>query len=309
MEDRHQTCNLKARTNVSAVEERNGSIVSAIQAADNAGWSDAHRRRKLGESMNGVAPAILIVDDELPIRRFLRATLTARDYRVVEAPNGKIALDLLAREPLDLIILDLGLPDIAGAEMVQRIRTTSRVPIVILSARSDEHSKVEALSSAPTITSPSLSESTNSLRARGPRCGMDFTRKAKTRSSKAATSKSISSDVTSGSTVAKWRCHRPNSHCFGCSSRMRGRFSRINICSARSGAVTRTCNIYASMCVSCARSSRPIRKCRSISSPNPASAIGCKSRAEQRSDNVSDRNALTLLAAARLKTLSSARQL
>ncbi len=88
---------------------------------------------------------VLVVDDEPPIRRLLRTTLAADDYRVVEADNAAAGLRLVAVEKPDLVILDLGLPDRSGLELIGEIRATSRVPIVVLSARHDERSKVEAL--------------------------------------------------------------------------------------------------------------------------------------------------------------------
>jgi two-component system KDP operon response regulator KdpE len=91
------------------------------------------------------ATTVLVVDDEPPIRRFLRTSLTASDYRVVEAEDAAGAMRLLAAEKPDLVILDLGLPDRSGLEVIRQIRETSSVPIVVLSARHDERSKVEAL--------------------------------------------------------------------------------------------------------------------------------------------------------------------
>ncbi|MBV8651209.1 MAG: response regulator [Alphaproteobacteria bacterium] len=88
---------------------------------------------------------VLVVDDEPPIRRFLRTSLAVQNYRVSEAENGRAALDLLGREKPDLVILDLGLPDIDGIELIRRIRATSNVPLVVLSSRGDERAKVEAL--------------------------------------------------------------------------------------------------------------------------------------------------------------------
>jgi two-component system KDP operon response regulator KdpE len=90
-------------------------------------------------------PTILIVDDEPPIRRFLRASLAAQDYRVVEADTGAAALQQLAAEKPDLIVLDLGLPDIDGIELIRRIRQAGATPIVVLSVREDETGKVQAL--------------------------------------------------------------------------------------------------------------------------------------------------------------------
>jgi two-component system KDP operon response regulator KdpE len=89
---------------------------------------------------------ILIVDDEPPIRRFLRTALAAQDYRVEEAGDGEAALDFLKRNPVDLVILDLGLPGMDGLEVVRRLRGAgSAIPIIILSSRDDEAGKVAAL--------------------------------------------------------------------------------------------------------------------------------------------------------------------
>jgi two-component system KDP operon response regulator KdpE len=88
---------------------------------------------------------VLVVDDEPPIRKLLRMGLNAHGYEIIEAPNGKVALDRLDERP-DLIILDLGLPDIQGHELLRAIRARNEsVPIVVLSSRGDEAGKVEAL--------------------------------------------------------------------------------------------------------------------------------------------------------------------
>jgi two-component system KDP operon response regulator KdpE len=91
------------------------------------------------------AYTILVVDDEPPIRRFLRTSLTAAGYQVVLAEDAAGALAGLASEKPDVIILDLGLPDRSGLDVIAEIRQRSPVPIIVLSARDDERSKVEAL--------------------------------------------------------------------------------------------------------------------------------------------------------------------
>jgi two-component system, OmpR family, KDP operon response regulator KdpE len=88
---------------------------------------------------------ILIVDDEPAIRRFLRTSLTAQDFAIVEADTGAAALAAIGREKPDLMILDLGLPDMDGVEVVRRVRANADLPILILSVRDDERGKVEAL--------------------------------------------------------------------------------------------------------------------------------------------------------------------
>jgi two-component system KDP operon response regulator KdpE len=91
------------------------------------------------------AYTVLVVDDEPPIRRFLRSSLGAAGYHVVVAEDAAEATTMLATEKPDVIILDLGLPDRSGFDVIAEIRTRSPVPIIVLSARSDERSKVEAL--------------------------------------------------------------------------------------------------------------------------------------------------------------------
>lgn len=90
-------------------------------------------------------PLILIIEDEKPIRRFLKASLADAGYRFVEAETGKQGVMLARNQPPDLIILDLGLPDIDGLSVIEQIRDWSQVPIVILSARDQEKDKVTAL--------------------------------------------------------------------------------------------------------------------------------------------------------------------
>jgi two-component system KDP operon response regulator KdpE len=90
-------------------------------------------------------PAILIVEDEAPLRRFLRATLVAQGFRTIEAASGTEALTLAASHLPALILLDLGLPDRDGLEVTKALRTWSRVPIVVLSARGREDDKIAAL--------------------------------------------------------------------------------------------------------------------------------------------------------------------
>jgi two-component system, OmpR family, KDP operon response regulator KdpE len=95
--------------------------------------------------MNAPALRILVVDDEPPIRKLLRMGLGTQGYRVIEARNGQVALDLVDENP-DLIILDLGLPDMQGLELLRMIRARNEsVPIVVLSSRADEVAKVQAL--------------------------------------------------------------------------------------------------------------------------------------------------------------------
>jgi two-component system, OmpR family, KDP operon response regulator KdpE len=89
---------------------------------------------------------ILVIDDEPPIRRFLNTSLAAQGYRVQEAADGTSALAALKSNPTDVVVLDLGLPDVSGFEIIQKLREQgSAIPIVVLSSRADEAGKVKAL--------------------------------------------------------------------------------------------------------------------------------------------------------------------
>jgi two-component system KDP operon response regulator KdpE len=88
---------------------------------------------------------ILIIDDEPAIRRFLKSSLIAHGFDIVEAETGKAGLAALARGGFALVVVDLGLPDIDGHELVRNIRQQSPVPIIVLSVRDDETGKVAAL--------------------------------------------------------------------------------------------------------------------------------------------------------------------
>jgi two-component system, OmpR family, KDP operon response regulator KdpE len=90
---------------------------------------------------------ILIIEDEPPIRRFLKASLSNAGYRVSEAVAGEEGLRLAAAQPPDLVILDLGLPDVDGQDVLQRLREWYTSPILVLSARDQESQKIRALDS------------------------------------------------------------------------------------------------------------------------------------------------------------------
>ena len=90
-------------------------------------------------------PVVLVIEDEKPIVRFLAASLRGQDYRVEVAETGAQALAMLAEHLPDLIILDLGLPDMDGVEIIDYVRQWSQLPIVVLSARDREKDKIDAL--------------------------------------------------------------------------------------------------------------------------------------------------------------------
>jgi two-component system, OmpR family, KDP operon response regulator KdpE len=91
------------------------------------------------------APLLLLIEDEPPIRRFLRAALTAEGYRLTEAETGRQGVRLATEHPPDLVILDLGLPDLDGQEVLRQLREWLLAPIIVLSARDQEQQKIEAL--------------------------------------------------------------------------------------------------------------------------------------------------------------------
>jgi two-component system, OmpR family, KDP operon response regulator KdpE len=90
-------------------------------------------------------PVVLVIEDEPPIRRFLRPSLASQGYRVVEAETGEDGLLQAATRQPDLVVLDLGLPDLDGLEVIRRLREWATVPIIVLSARGGETDKVAAL--------------------------------------------------------------------------------------------------------------------------------------------------------------------
>ena len=95
--------------------------------------------------MSAPGPLVLLIEDEAEIRRFLRATLGAQGYRLIEAITGEEGIALAASHRPELVILDLGLPDIDGISVAKRLREWSPVPIIVLSARGQEGDKIAAL--------------------------------------------------------------------------------------------------------------------------------------------------------------------
>ena len=90
-------------------------------------------------------PYILVVEDDRPIRNFITASLGAQGFNYIETDKGNEAIALSMSYNPDLIILDLGLPDIDGIEVITKIREWSKIPIIIVSARENERQKIEAL--------------------------------------------------------------------------------------------------------------------------------------------------------------------
>ena len=95
--------------------------------------------------MTASGPEILIIEDEFQVLRFLRASLGRRGYRLIEATTGEDGLALAAERSPEVILLDLGLPDIDGIEVTRRLREWTRTPIIVISARGRDQDKVRAL--------------------------------------------------------------------------------------------------------------------------------------------------------------------
>src|SRR5574337_1454953 len=98
-----------------------------------------------GADAQASGPVVVLIEDERPIRRFLRASLTGQGYRLVETATGEEGLTEAARRQPDIVILDLGLPDIDGLDVIRRLREWTAVPIIVLSARGQERDKIAAL--------------------------------------------------------------------------------------------------------------------------------------------------------------------
>ena len=90
-------------------------------------------------------PLILVVEDDTPVRNLITTTLKAHDYRFLTAANGESAVLEASSHNPDIILLDLGLPDIDGVEVIHRVRSWSNLPIIVISARSEDTDKIDAL--------------------------------------------------------------------------------------------------------------------------------------------------------------------
>ena len=95
--------------------------------------------------MSDLGPMVLVIEDEIQIRRFLRATLMANGYRLIEAATAQEGLMQAATRQPEIVILDLGLPDLDGLEVTRRLREWTTIPIIVLSARGQERDKIAAL--------------------------------------------------------------------------------------------------------------------------------------------------------------------
>ena len=118
--------------------------------------------------MTAANPRILVIDDESAIRKFVRIGLTAQNCDVIEAESGAAGLRLVSARNPDLVVLDLGLPDTDGQDVIEAIRAVSAAPIIVLSVRAGEREKIEALDHGASdyVTKPfSLGELAARIRA------------------------------------------------------------------------------------------------------------------------------------------------
>ena len=99
----------------------------------------------MSETMPELQHRILVIEDDPPLRRFLRVTLETQDYQILEAANAADGLRQAASEQPDIIIMDLGLPDSDGVEVIKKLRAWTTLPIIVVSARGKEREKVVAL--------------------------------------------------------------------------------------------------------------------------------------------------------------------
>src|SRR6185437_1168726 len=90
-------------------------------------------------------PLVLVVEDEVPMRKFLRAFLSGAGFRIEEAATGQQALKMAATSPPDVVLLDLGLPDMDGQDVLQKLRDWLKAPIVVVSVRNKDLQKITAL--------------------------------------------------------------------------------------------------------------------------------------------------------------------
>ena len=90
-------------------------------------------------------PLILVVEDDAPVRNLITTTLKTHDYKYLSAPNGSSAILEASSHNPDIVLLDLGLPDTDGVEVIRKIRSWSNMPIIVISARAEDSDKIEAL--------------------------------------------------------------------------------------------------------------------------------------------------------------------
>ena len=103
-------------------------------------------------------PLILVVEDDPSVRNLITTTLKTNDYRYVVAPNGSAAIMEATSHNPEIILLDLGLPDMDGIQVIQTVRSWSNVPIIVISARSEDNDKIKALDAGAAFNKISISQ-------------------------------------------------------------------------------------------------------------------------------------------------------
>src|SRR5579871_5457867 len=121
------------------------ALCFALRCPYRASQRSSLRMSEKTETTSDIAPLILLIEDDVQIRRFLRAALTTHGYKVAEVNTANDGLRQIAVQKPDLVILDLGLPDLDGLEVTRQLREWSSTPIVVVSAREGERDKVAAL--------------------------------------------------------------------------------------------------------------------------------------------------------------------
>ncbi len=226
-----------------------------------------------------VPAQILLVEDEAPIRKFVRASLEGEGYRLTEAETGQKALALAASQPPDLVILDLGLPDKDGLDVLRSLREWLAAPVIVLSARGQEKDKIAALDSGADdyLTKPfGMGELLARIRV-----ALRHARRAG-EASKAEprfTVGELAVDLAARRVFVQAqevRLTPSNTACSACSCSTRARSSRIGNCSRKSGgrATPKKSTTCGCSWPACGGNSKPTPRSRAICSPSKASAIG-----------------------------------
>ena len=262
------------RTGVSST--RNGS------ACDGTYPCDGHGRRNVSPLVLGAMPdtnLVLVIDDEPQIRRAVRDALRDVAARVDEAADGAAGVAAATEHRPDLIVLDLGLPDVPGVEVCRQIRRRSAVPIIVLSARHSEHEKVDLLNAGADdyVTKP-FSVLELAARARA-----QIRRARSFASSTASATRSRSADCTSMPRTGAFRAPERRSISRRSSGRSWPRCSAAPAARSRTSRYSTPYGIVSSAVRSsisaftsptCAERSKPIRRRRRSSSRSPASVTG-----------------------------------
>ena len=234
---------------------------------------------------------VLVVDDEPQITRVLRTVLTSQGYQVQTAAEGESALSNFKEWRPELVITDLYMPHMDGVELCKRIRAVSTVPIIVLSVKGEERTKVEALDSGADdyVTKPfGIDELIARVRAALRRGDRDDRRRGVRGP---ATSRSISARAGCTPGGQEVRLTPKEFELFVYMARHPNRVITHARCSKRCGARRRrnSRSICASSWASCARNSSPTRPTRATSSPNPGSATASIRRADDYRSRIASR--------------------